>query len=735
MSESRILLALLTLAATGCDLFDGGDPEPMGELVVTPAEVTAWPDEEIRFEVTLPGEYENGCEVEATDGQLIAIRSGCRELDFRVSPFEGEYVLRVVGSESGAEAEVRVNVVGDPYPSHDPVLWRRGNHPSTPLTLQWRGEHLYTATHFDAVRVFHAASGDQVDSANPFVGFGRMSVDASERYVLTDAHVLREGLHSLHVYDRETRRIRRSLRPHGMAEWIGDTDELVQIVEAQTLTRWAPLREQEPIWQVDLGRFYPLDIAVSPDGRWLLANISGNPDRTVPRWHVYDLETGERVLEANHGPEPHREGAWSPDGLRFAAGGLRRVSIFDAQTGALEEHMLGDGTNWQAVAWSPDGRFIALGDTTQYAGMEVFPGGRILLWDVEAGSVVWLIEPFEQFTGHLEFSPDSSTLAAMGGDPRVLLFDVATGEQVGATRGPVEHVRTVRWNASGTLLLVGQAHAARDDVDLEIFVYDEDGAEVWSGVGRSPHWVDDGSIAFAHDELGMSHVDVDAGRVLEQLTLEHPSNTLPVILRRAIWHPSAGTVVASITRLPGLHVWDRATSTLTGSVTGDAPHRFEVSPDGVHLVVSGEDGVGILNASTLEIVRSHSYPGSREDVRFSVSHNARFVVTSSWQEPTRVFRLDDGSRVFQNMPDTAGGECAGISPDGQTVIRAGYGGFELWDARSNASRGSVLNNDTSNPECAAIDWHPTRPIVAVGGDNQVYVMQAEQAPPWEWWLP
>ncbi|MCB9592562.1 MAG: hypothetical protein H6719_07510 [Sandaracinaceae bacterium] len=733
----RLTLAAVAVATTSssiaaCDLFVMESPEPTG-VMISPTEITAWPDQEIAFDVTLARPYASSCDVVSEAGELISTSPGCRQVLHRASPFEGTYVVRVIDPESGASAEARVTVAGPPYALHDPVRWRRGGHATPATDLVWQARGLYTTSNAGPLRVYDPTGRDQVDSANPFVGWGRLSVDDTGRYAMTDANALTEGLHDLHIYDLEERRLLRSLQGAGMAEWIPGTDEIVRVRDGGKIDRWAPLREEGPTWSFDLPGAYAVEMAVSPDGSRLLANLAQSPDLSAREWHVFDLATGDELYRAGQGTEPSEAGAWSPDGARFAGAGGTRVQVFDAADGrVVVDERLYEGADYQEVAWSPDGRFIALGDHPQNGTRRV-SGGRVALWDVEANAVRWITQVFENFTWNVAFSPDGSEVAATGDAAAVRFLDVETGVVVDTSRGPSEWVRSVRWSPSGSHLLVGQSRGADENIDRELFVYDADGEETYRGFGRSPHWVEEGRVAFVHDRLSVTLVDAVTGAELETVELAHPPDTLPADVTRALWHPTEDIVVGSLTRVGGLYVWDRTTGEILDVVASNSGTRFERSSDGRFMIGGGPDGVAVMRGDTFELVRTHLYPTSERDVVFALSADARFLTTASYQEPVRLFRLEDGAMVWEQRPDTAGGACAAVSPDGSRVLFAGRGGFEAWDTQTGAMIGSSLNNGVRNPECGAMDWHPDGTRVAIGGQNEVYVIDAEPAPPWTWW--
>jgi WD40 repeat protein len=162
----------------------------------------------------------------------------------------------------------------------------------------------------------------------------------------------------------------------------------------------------------------------SHDGRQLAVSRQGGPIR------VLDPRTGKEIRRLGGEVEgSFPQAVFSPDGGRLAAlvhiqgrvnlpfdtGISQHLRVWDLATGRELSRWKIETAYQPVLAFSPDGRLLALADFE----------GVILLWDAATG------KNLRRFTGHtgwvraLAFSPDGRTLASGGRDTTVLLWDVS----------------------------------------------------------------------------------------------------------------------------------------------------------------------------------------------------------------------------------------------------------------------------------------------------------------------
>jgi WD40 repeat protein len=180
-----------------------------------------------------------------------------------------------------------------------------------------------------------------------------------------------------------------------------------------------------------------------------------------------DAETTVRIGPADNVWRGH---SWSSDGQRVVIGVGTEAWIVnvDERSVVRLEHPenLGD------VAWSPDGKWIAVG----------LDGGQIWIWDAANHTHQQTIGGHSNQVRRLEFSPDGSQLISASWDHSLVVWDVASWLSKDKLTGHSSAVTDVRWSPSGRTL----ATAALDGT-LRVWSPNESRTPLtWL---RTPGWV------------------------------------------------------------------------------------------------------------------------------------------------------------------------------------------------------------------------------------------------------
>ncbi|MGX4690073.1 nSTAND1 domain-containing NTPase [Streptomyces sp. JNUCC 63] len=192
----------------------------------------------------------------------------------------------------------------------------------------------------------------------------------------------------------------------------------------------------------------PGAVGFSPTGRALAARAVGNGVI-----EVRDVATGR--LRQSRALGSVDTAVFSPDGTRLALDGTEgSVRIWHLATGALHTAHTGRGRPVRTVAFTPDGRTLAV--VTIEAD-----GERVTLLDAATGRTQRTIKPGTRSPLSLAFSPDGHTLAtASGSNGLVKTWDARTGRLQDSFRAGGE-VASLAFSPDGRTLAASNARGVQ----------------------------------------------------------------------------------------------------------------------------------------------------------------------------------------------------------------------------------------------------------------------------------
>jgi WD40 repeat protein/DNA-binding SARP family transcriptional activator len=252
----------------------------------------------------------------------------------------------------------------------------------------------------------------------------------------------------------------------------------------------------------DDGDRYPVELAVSPDGRTLART---NDDGTV---ELIDTRTLRRrgVVHALRGFAAAVE--FSPDGRLLAVSGEGgEVTLWNARTlRPAGPELKGLQTTSQALAFSADGELLAAGELGRPSvvndQIRDYRDGKVRLWDVRRRAPTGVQFPAAALS--VAFSPDGELLAAAGRERPTQIRKAGTGELVARLR-TADLGRSVAFSPDGSLVATG-------DWDGRAQLWS---TETWKPVGRPLEGHEERilTLDFSHDGRMLASANED-GTVL-----------------------------------------------------------------------------------------------------------------------------------------------------------------------------------------------------------------------------
>ncbi len=420
-------------------------------------------------------------------------------------------------------------------------------------------------------------------------------------------------------------------------------------------------------------------VAYRPDGKQI---ATSSDDQTIRLW---DPATGRQtaILKAEVAP-PNLDRnplvAYSSDGSRIAS-----YSIYAADDGGVTCRLWNAATGkeiavlakWQAnmhpLAFSPDGRRVAVGS-----------GEHVYLCDAVTGRRLAVLGPHAKQVIYLAFSPDGKRIAsATAADSgNIHLWDGDTGKEVAVLRGHAAQVNSLIFSPDGSRLVSGSG-------------YPENKANLWdTATGRLLASLDGHknliwAVAFSPD--GRRAVTASSDRSA-RLWDGRTGQLLAVLgghtnrVKHVLISPN-GTCVITASDDTTLRLWDAQAGALIGVLRGHGdgfwcPPVF--TPDGSRLVSGSDDGtVRIWDMGLVErngILKGHeSYV---YDVAFS--SNGEQVASAGWDGSARLWDATTGRQTGLPLKhETKIVNSVAYSRDGrQLATGERKRGVTLWDVAS-----------------------------------------------------
>jgi WD40 repeat protein len=498
-----------------------------------------------------------------------------------------------------------------------------------------------------------------------------------------------------------------------------------------------------------LAQFQGFSLAFSPDGRRL---YTGGMDGFV---RVYDVATGREShridpFPANRGQSWPLVVAVSPDGGRLAVaypggpGGAGFVSLYSTSTWRKQFDVTSiPDVEVQSVAFSPDGRSLAVGAEDGTAGV----------WSLIARQQVAAYDGPTAAVNSVSFSPDGRRVVTASDDGFTRVWRAVGTEQsfipllgnVGqiALHGAVLETLLASHAPLGLSVNWSRLPGGQTFDRVTLIRDPSAGFASLSGDGRfALVWRFLTSPNGPNPQVAETIVDARTGRVVRRLgsvpaVVSGPPTFSPddgkLIFEEL---PSTKTVAGSGDAGPGgtggarLEVLTLATGRFV-SIRGAEPcgpgavAKWAFSGDGTRVAQAAFCGIAdVWDTRTGRLLRQ--VDAGAETSAVALNHDGSRLLVSSWDSRAAIWNVATGKRLVNFIGHTRGIADAALSPDGTRVITGSLDRtLRVWDARTGQILRVLTFPDAATPVSFSADGSQfavvdTTPIIGVPNIVRVF---------------
>jgi WD40 repeat protein len=219
----------------------------------------------------------------------------------------------------------------------------------------------------------------------------------------------------------------------------------ILVISARCLSLW-DLACGKCLWTHQGDPGYPALISIAPNGKDVFVKAGRN---TVERRDLATAERNGRFVCGNE--EKITSMCITPDGKTLVTAG-DGICLRDAETGRLIVVMEGQPGPILSLAVSPEGDHLITGGKDK----------TLRLWSLREGRCLWISDTCRDKITAVAFLPDGRYVAAGDDDSMFALLDRGTGQSVRTIRGRGRRVRAIRGLPDGRTIVTLYGYYASD---------------------------------------------------------------------------------------------------------------------------------------------------------------------------------------------------------------------------------------------------------------------------------
>ncbi|MGV2831620.1 WD40 domain-containing protein [Myxosarcina sp. GI1(2024)] len=381
--------------------------------------------------------------------------------------------------------------------------------------------------------------------------------------------------------------------------------------------------------------------------------------------------------------------AFSPDGKLLASGDTQgNIYLRQMPSGHIVKIYPAHQTWVRGIAFNPDGKILASGSLDF----------TVKLWAISTGQCLHTFE-HDDVAGRVAWSPNGTMLASIGFDQTLRVWSAQTGELLKVLRGNAHQIASVAWSSDGKLL-------ACPGGDNTILLWDAIAGKLLKTLSDHGDLV--WYVAFSPDGKTLATSSQDGTIKLWNVSTKECYQTIQGNFGIVWWlafSPDGKTLVGSSQDWT-VRLWETHTGQCLKILQGHNSNVWSVafSPNGKALASGSDDQtVKLWDSATGDCLQTwHGYSSAVWDV--AVSHNSQQVASAHQDGTIRLWNSATGDCLQTLQGHSSLVWSIAWSPDGQLLASASEDKtVRLWDTYTGQC---LYTFEEHLGMIQAVTWHP-----------------------------